>query len=307
MALPEFAGSVLGSIGGYFTGKKEAEETNKAYLKGKQLDIDAKKAAIEQSADLLTGETPTARTTRQPTELGGGFKVEALGPEKTLLGTPTGDNGPTGDFLRAANVEAASRRQPTYPSLPAAIADAEQSVAQQRNIAQKQVIDPFISQQQRLLGPGHSGIAEATFGNPAIQQLISSLPIARDVGRERYNEQNIIDQQLVQAILNSNVPRAATLTGPGGAASVIPANIPIPAQTPDLSEAITPAATGNLIQQLVMANTAAQTKATTDERLRQILEASGRRLPEQRARIAGVQFPGDVIDSPASVISPEVS
>jgi hypothetical protein len=290
MALPEFVGSVLGAGAGFFTDREEAKAKNEAYLKGKQLDIAAKERAIEKSADFLTSETPTARTTRQPSELGGGFKMEALGPEKALLGSATGgpEGGPSGDFLRAANVEAASRRQPTFPSLQDAIADAEQSTAQQRNIAQEQVIDPFISQQQRLLGPGHSGIAEATFGNPAIQQLISSLPIARDVGRERYNEQNIIDQQLVQAILNSNVPRAATLTGPGGAASVIPANIPIPAQTPDLSEAITPAATGNLIQQLVMANTAARTQEATDRRLREILKASGRQLPEQVASLAGI-------------------
>jgi len=288
--IPTLLGSAIGAGIGYFSDQEEAEAKNKAFLQGKQLDIDAKKAAIEKSADFLTSTTPTARTTRQPEELGGGFKVEALGPEKALLGSATGgpDDGPTGDFLRAANVNVASARPPTYPSLPAAIADAEESVAQQRNIAQKQVIDPFISQQQRLLGPGHSGIAGATFGNPAIQQLIASLPIAKDVGRERYNEQNIKDQELIQAILASNVPRAATLTGPGGAASVIPANIPIPAQTPDYAEAIEPAARGNLIQQLVMANTAAQTKATTDERLRQILLASGRQLPEQLASVAPV-------------------
>ena len=288
--IPTLLGSAIGAGIGYLSDQEEAEAKNKAFLQGKQLDIAAKERAVEKSADFLTSTTPTARTTRQPKELGGGFKVEALGPERELGGTPTGGpaGGPTGDFLRAANVEAASRRQPTYPSLQAAIADAEQSTAQQRNIAQEQVIDPFISQQQRLFGPGHSGIAGATFGNPAIQQLIASLPIARDVGRERFNAQNLIDQQLIQSILDVNRPRAATLTAPTGAASVIPANIPIPDQLPDYAEVIEPAARGNLIQQLVMANTAAQTKATTDERLRQILEASGRQLPEQVASVAPV-------------------
>jgi hypothetical protein len=284
--IPTLLGSAIGAGIGYFSDQEEAEAKNKAFLQGKQLDIAAKERAIEKSADFLTSETPTARTTRQPSELGGGFKVEALGPEKALFGTPAGgfEGGPTGDFLRAANVNVASARPPTYPSLQAAIADAEESVAQQRTQTKEDIIEPYIAQQQRTLGPGHSGIAEATFRNPAIQQVFSNMPIAKDVGRKRYNEQNVEDQKLVQLILANNALRARNLTAPTGAASVIPANIPIPEELPDYEDAIEPAARSNFVKQLVMANAAAQAGKTTDERLRQILLASGRQLPEQVAR-----------------------
>ena len=267
MALENILGSMAGAaVGGYFD-KQAAEKVGAGNIAATNLTIADAQRSRDEARRSFVGDTPTQRTTQRPDELGGGFKAEHLGPQLDLF---------KGDEPRAlaTNVITANPTQ-TFPTLQDAIANAEIGTAQQRRIAQEQVIDPFLKLKKRQFGGiNNTGLPGAIGNNPELNKLIANLPTAQDVGLKDFERLRKSDTDFDLANLNIQSPKAATLTLPGAAASAIPGQIPLAPRSAAGGEvaAAGDAAISNAISQMLAANAADHASIKADERIRFLAE-----------------------------------
>lgn len=263
---------------GYFTGSQADEATREAAAATNVANAQNTKESREAGFQALTGTTPTSLTKRNAA---GGFDVSHLGPQADLYGAPqfpqAGNYGSraTGDFLRAQKTNEATRDfKPTFANLGEAVADAQAGVNKKREFT-TDTINRFLESSGRKYRDENSGEMGATF--KPLQKIFNQLPLAGEVGRANFNQQNTADNQLLAQILQNNAQRAQTLTHPGATASVIPGNIPAQATNipPDFGGALATGAAGNSVSQLLQKIALDEANARSDKRFEQLIAASG--------------------------------
>jgi hypothetical protein len=228
MALPD----ILGGVADYFTG----QEANKANLKVAGMARDDAVKARDESRRSLTGKTPDTSTTLNPF---GGFDVAREGAQKVLGG---------GDVGRAEQSNVlTSNPQRTFPTLQDAIQNAQSGVNQQRE-AVTDLGNTLALRYNRDFG-GLENTAEAGAMAKPMAEVFSKLPIAADVGRKNFNEQNLADTGFLTAQLRNLLPQARPISNlPNTTASAINASIPMKPPGSDLEDVLGPQNVGTIIK-----------------------------------------------------------
>jgi len=250
-------GDILGGISDYFTG----QAANEANIRRAEIQRDDAARAREEARKGATGITPDRSTTLNPT---GGFNIARRGAEK-ILGEGDKRRAEESNFLT-------SNFQPTFPTLQSAIRNAQAGVNQQREAVTKLGEDLALRQNRDFGGIGNTGQAGA-MAQP-MADIFSKLPIAADVGRKNFNEQNIADAAFQTAQLKNLLPQAKPLIDlPYNAATAIPASIPMQPPASNLEAALGPQNIGSVIKQIGQREERDEQRDRDEALLKQILAA----------------------------------
>jgi len=234
-----FGNPLFQTIAGGVLGGVSANRQNAANLSASREDFANTQATREAAQQALTGTVGDVTTTRRD----GGFDV-AFTPGSAQEQLVFGDE----EFRAPAINDLSASFQRELPTLAHA-----RGVIEKDNILQQGTFDQglndlltVLSRKDRDNNPLLQGDAVGEIGRFADANRFGSERDALNL----YNQQGRAETDNLLAAIQANSPQARTLSGPGGQASNLFAQIPTPGATPDVSGVIPFAAGGNIIQQL---------------------------------------------------------